>query len=63
MISSRTVITLLEKNGWVLVATKGDHLHFKNAANPGLVTVPHPRKEMVTRTLKSIETLSGVTLC
>ena len=56
-------MTLLEKNGWVLVATKGDHLHFKNAANPGLVTVPHPRKEMVTRTLKSIETLSGVTLC
>jgi predicted RNA binding protein YcfA (HicA-like mRNA interferase family) len=35
---------------------------FRHLAKPGIVTVPHPRKDMPLGTLKSIERQSGVKL-
>jgi len=35
----REVIRLLERNGWVLVVTRGDHRQFKHTTKPGRVTV------------------------
>jgi predicted RNA binding protein YcfA (HicA-like mRNA interferase family) len=60
--SSREIIRLLEKAGWHLVRTTGSHHHFRHAARPGTVTVPHPVKDMPPGTLKSIERQSGVKL-
>jgi len=62
MISSREIIKKLKADGWVQVGCTGDHHHFKHPTKPGKVTVPHPRKDMVIRTLKSIEAQSGVKL-
>ena len=59
---SAEVIRTLRADGWVLVRTKGSHQHFKHPNKPGIVTVPHPRKEIPIGTLKSIEKQSGVTL-
>ena len=59
---SAEVIRTLRADGWVLVRTKGSHQHFKHPNKPGIVTVPHPRKDIPIGTLKSIEKQSGVTL-
>ena len=60
--SSAEVIRLIKAAGWTLVRSKGSHQHFKHASRPGIVTVPHPKKDMPIGTLKSIERQSGVKL-
>ena len=60
--SSTEVIRKIKAAGWVWVRTKGSHQHFKHPARPGIVTVPHPKKDIPLGTLKSIERQSGVTL-
>ena len=59
---SAEVIRLLEADGWCLVRSKGSHWHFKHPSKRGLVTVPHPKKDLPTGTLKSIEKQSGLSL-
>jgi predicted RNA binding protein YcfA (HicA-like mRNA interferase family) len=61
-VTSAEVIRTLRADGWVLVRTKGSHQHFRHPNKPGIVTVPHPRKDIPIGTLKSIEKQSGVTL-
>jgi predicted RNA binding protein YcfA (HicA-like mRNA interferase family) len=56
------VIRCITAAGWELVRTKGSHRHFKHANRPGIVTVPHPKKDLPVGTLKSIERQSGVKL-
>ncbi len=58
----RTVIRKLEEAGWKLVRTRGSHHHFRHPERPGVVTVPHPRKDLPPGTLRSIERQSGVKL-
>jgi predicted RNA binding protein YcfA (HicA-like mRNA interferase family)/DNA-binding XRE family transcriptional regulator len=57
---STEVIRRLTADGWVLCRTKGSHHHFNHPSKPGLVTVPHPKKDIPIGTLKSIERQSGV---
>lgn len=52
--NSRHVIALLEADGWFLVRIKGSHHHFKHPSKAGLVTVPHPRKDLLCNTARSI---------
>lgn len=59
---SREVIRRLEADGWFKVAQAGSHVQYKHPSKPGRVTVPHPRKDMPTGTLKSIERQAGLTL-
>lgn len=47
---SRTLIKILEADGWTLVAVKGSHHQFKHPTKPGRVTVPHPKKDLVKGT-------------
>ncbi|WP_106751598.1 type II toxin-antitoxin system HicA family toxin [Pannonibacter carbonis] len=56
---SRKLIRLLEADGWVLVAVKGDHHQFKHPDRPGRVTVPHPVKDLKTGTVYSIYRQAG----
>jgi predicted RNA binding protein YcfA (HicA-like mRNA interferase family) len=39
----RALIKLLEQDGWVLDRVTGSHHHFRHAAKPGTVTIPHPK--------------------
>jgi predicted RNA binding protein YcfA (HicA-like mRNA interferase family) len=57
---SREIIRRLEADGWYRVGQKGSHVQFKHPAKPGRVTVPHPGKDIPSKTLKSIERQSGV---
>jgi predicted RNA binding protein YcfA (HicA-like mRNA interferase family) len=56
------VITRLEADGWRQVRVSGSHHHFKHPAKPGLVTVPHPKRDLPVGTLRSIEKQSGLRL-
>jgi predicted RNA binding protein YcfA (HicA-like mRNA interferase family) len=59
---SREVIRALEADGWREVARKGSHAQFKHPSKPGRATVPHPRRDLPIKTLKSIERQSGLKL-
>jgi predicted RNA binding protein YcfA (HicA-like mRNA interferase family) len=60
--SSREIIKKLKEDGWHHDRTKGSHWQFKHPSKPGLVTVPHPQKELPIGTIKSIERQSGLKL-
>jgi predicted RNA binding protein YcfA (HicA-like mRNA interferase family) len=59
---SKTVIKLIEADGWFEVAQKGSHKQFKHSIKPGKATVPHPKKDLPLPTLRSIERQTGVKL-
>jgi predicted RNA binding protein YcfA (HicA-like mRNA interferase family) len=52
---SREIIRALERDGWQLVRVTGSHHHFKHPTKRGVVTVPHPRRDIPIGTLQSIE--------
>ena len=56
------MIRAIKAHGWRLKRVMGDHHHFSHPERPGLVTVPHPVKDIKIGTRKSIERQSGVTL-
>ncbi len=59
---SREIIKRLEQDGWYKVNVVGDHWQFKHPEKSGKVTVPHPVKDVLQKTLRSIEKQSGVKL-
>ena len=57
----RDLIRLIEKDGWLLVRTKGSHHQYKHQSKPGLVTVPgHPGDELAPGTLNNILKQAGL---
>jgi predicted RNA binding protein YcfA (HicA-like mRNA interferase family) len=61
-VDSRTIIKALEADGWEHKRTTGSHWHFKHPTKPGLVTVPHPKRDLPTGTVKAIERQAGLQL-
>jgi predicted RNA binding protein YcfA (HicA-like mRNA interferase family) len=59
---SRAVIRELEQDGWRQVRQKGSHRQFRHPTKLGIVTVPHPKRDLSVGTLKSIERQSGLKL-
>lgn len=60
--NSRDVIKALQNDGWYEVNQVGSHKQFKHATKKGRVTVPHPKRDIPTGTLKSIEKQAGIKL-
>lgn len=60
--SSKEIIQLLKKDGWYLVNTVGSHAQYKHPSKIGKVTVPHPRKTLTIKTVKSIVAHAGIKL-
>jgi predicted RNA binding protein YcfA (HicA-like mRNA interferase family) len=58
--SSREVIKDLEADSWELVRTTGSHHHFKHLEKPGLVTVPHPKRDLHPKTLSNVYKAAGL---
>jgi predicted RNA binding protein YcfA (HicA-like mRNA interferase family) len=51
----RDVIKMIEKDGWYLVATKGDHRQYKHDEKSGRVTIAgHFSHDIAPGTLNSI---------
>ena len=57
---SREIIRELEADGWYFVGASGSHRHFKHPTKPGKVTLPHPRKDLHPKTLRSIYRQAGL---
>lgn len=59
---SREVIRRIEADGWFQVRQTGSHKHFRHPSKPGTATVPDPKADLPTGTLKSISKQTGVRL-
>ena len=57
----REVIRMLERDGWVLVLTRGSHRQFKHLTRPGRVTVSgNLGDDMPKGTFASVKRQSGL---
>lgn len=58
--NSKELIKLIKQDGWYIVRTRGSHNQFKHPTKPGLVTIPHPKKDLPKKTIKSILKQAGL---
>lgn len=58
--NSTQIIKQLKADGWYLVNVVGSHHQFKHPTKPGKVTVPHPKKDLPTPTMRSIMKQAGL---
>ncbi len=56
---SKELIKMLKAEGWVLKRVKGSHHQFKHETVKGLVTIPHPKKDLPEGTVNSIKKQAG----
>ena len=57
----RDVLKWVEREGWVLVRTRGSHRQFKHGEKPGLVTLPgKPGDDLAPGTYSSILKQAGL---
>ncbi len=61
-VDTRSILKALAADGWVKVRQAGSHVQFKHPTKPGIVTVPHPKKDIPVGTLRSIEKQAGLKL-
>ncbi|MBF0272728.1 MAG: type II toxin-antitoxin system HicA family toxin [Magnetococcales bacterium] len=54
------LIRILEKDGWQRVRVAESHHQFKHPSRSGLVTVPHPQKDLPPGTLHAILKQAGL---
>jgi predicted RNA binding protein YcfA (HicA-like mRNA interferase family) len=59
-VRSKDLIRLVEREGWALRRVRGRHHQFKHPTKPGLVTIPHPKKDMPQGTVKNILRQAGI---
>jgi predicted RNA binding protein YcfA (HicA-like mRNA interferase family) len=57
---SREAIAMLKADGWKLDRVKGSHHVFVHDSKPGIVVVPHPKKDLPPGTLRSILRTAGL---
>ncbi len=57
---SRDLIRIIAADGWVLVRVSGSHHQFKHSVKTGLVTIPHPKKDLPPGTVRSILKQAGI---
>lgn len=62
VINSREIIRAIQRAKWEHVGTTGNHRRCCHPMRPDRETVPHPKRDLPTGTLRSIEKQSGVKL-
>ena len=58
--NSAKIIKQIEDDGWYLVNVVGSHHQFKHPTKKVRVTVPHPKKDLPIKTVKSILKQAGI---
>jgi predicted RNA binding protein YcfA (HicA-like mRNA interferase family) len=59
-VSSADVIRELKKAGWRLARVNGSHHVFTHLQRPGIVVVPHPKKNLGKGLVKAIRQQAGI---
>ena len=57
--SSFDLIQELKRLGWVLDRINGSHYVFKHSLRPGIVVVPHPKKDLGKGLIRAIRKQAG----
>lgn len=57
---SRSLMAEIKAAGWELIRVNGSHHHFVHPTKKGLVTIPHPKKDLPIKTVKSIRKQAGL---
>ena len=57
---SADLIQEMYQAGWVLARVKGSHHVFKHPQQPGIVVVPHPKKDLGLGLVKAIRRQAGL---
>lgn len=57
---SKTLIKMIEKDGWYLVNVTGSHHQYKHPTKKGRTTIPHPKKDLQIKTVNSILKQAGL---
>ena len=60
IMSSTDLIRELRRAGWRLSRIKGSHHVFKHHALPGIVVVPHPKKDLGAGLVAAIRHQAGI---
>jgi len=58
--TSAALIKLLRAAGWELDRVRGSHHVFRHPIRPGVVVVPHPKKDLGTGLVTAIRKQAGV---
>jgi predicted RNA binding protein YcfA (HicA-like mRNA interferase family) len=58
--NSAEVVKVIQADGSRLIRISGSHHHFRHAVKTGLVTIPHPKKDLPPGTLNSILKQAGL---
>jgi predicted RNA binding protein YcfA (HicA-like mRNA interferase family) len=58
--SSSDLVKLIKKAGWELNRVNGSHHVFTHPQRPGIVVVPHPKKDLGKGLVKAIRQQAGV---
>ena len=58
--SSKDLIKIIESDGWTLDRIRGDHHQFVHETKPGIVTIPHPEKNLGTWLINKILKQAGL---
>jgi len=57
---SSALVRKLEAAGWVLQRVRGSHHQFRHPTQPGVVTVPHPKKDLGIGLVNAIRKQAGL---
>jgi len=57
---SSALVRKLEADGWVLQRVRGSHHQFRHPTQPGVVTVPHPKKDLGVGLVNAIRKQAGL---
>ncbi|MBI3525032.1 MAG: type II toxin-antitoxin system HicA family toxin [Betaproteobacteria bacterium] len=58
--SSADLIRKLQQAGWRLDRVHGSHHIFTHPDKPGIVVIPHPRKDLGTGLVRAIRRQAGI---
>ena len=58
--NSRELLKLLKDDGWEVIRVKGSHHQLRHPKKKGLVTIPHPKKDLPQKTVDSILKQAGL---
>jgi predicted RNA binding protein YcfA (HicA-like mRNA interferase family) len=57
---SRDLLKALQVDGWRVVRVRGSHHQLKHPSKPGLLTVPHPKKDLGAGLVNAIMKQAGL---
>ena len=57
---SKSIIKMIEDDGWYLDRKKGSHHVFRHETKKGIVVIPHPKKDLPLGTVNSILKQAGL---